>query len=376
MSISADMTRLLQGDYSRAEAAQRALFEGCAPEERGLPQPLLLSCPLTPEQAAFPGYNLKEIHFDSEKNLINGLKGAFSVKNGGREAVPSVRANMGCGIVAALFGLEPRLFEDKMPWVQDRLTKEQLSKTEPDGLTVTPEFERALEHMRFAAVRLGESGVRVYPLDIQGAFDTAHIVFGDDIFYELYDDPPFVHHLLDLSAAAAIKAFRLCLEVIPGSERSVAHYNNLVIPRSKGGIKISEDTSTLVCAEHVAEFVAPYTHRILEAVGGGYIHWCGRSEPLCRAMLAEPLAWAINLGNPEKHDMDQLLADTAAAGKLYYGHVPKAEGEDVYGYFLRILGASGRRILPLFSCKTEEREAVCDAFDRAAAASAGKGECA
>jgi hypothetical protein len=350
--------------YDRAVQAQEALWLG-----RG-GTPLLLHCALNEqEQQAYPAYHYLEIHHDVDKMLANGLREAVTSMKGGREAVPSVRANMGCGIVAAWFGIVPELFEDKQPWVTKHLPKGLLMDMSADDLVITPEFRMALDHMAFIARQLQGSGVRVFPVDIQGAFDTAHLVYGDDIFYQLYDDPEFVHHLMDLSCTATERAFDACLELIPDSDKTIAHYNSYAMPRAKGGLKLSEDTSTLLSQAHIEEFVAPYIHRLLRHAGGGYVHYCGRNDHLYRCIMAEPLCHGLNFGNPEKHNMEQVLRDCAATGRIYQGILPRNGHESWDAYFERLLGASFNKqihvLLEIF-CPEGERQGIAEAFDRAA----------
>lgn len=334
--------------------------------------PLMLMGELTAQQQAYPRFNLKEIHDDPQKMLANGLVEALTAMNGGREAVPSLRANMGCGIVASLFGVMPLLFEDRMPWVVDHLPKARIMEMRPEDIAVTPEFRQGLAHMEYIADALKGSGVRVYPMDIQGVFDTAHIVFGEDIFYEVYDDPDFVHHLLELSLAATNLAFDECLVRMPGSDETVAHYNHLALPRRLGGIKLSEDTSTLLSREHIAEYVVPYMHRALEHAGGGYIHYCGQNAHLLEAVLAEPLAHGLNFGNPEKHDMADVLERLAACGKFYFGGAPRGEEEPWQAFFERMLRPAYRdgqaRLFLQRSVPAEDAGAVSAAWEAACAA--------
>lgn len=330
-------------------------------------QPLLLSSS-HPMQSQIPAFTSKQIHYDSEKMLVNELRGALSVSAGGREAVPSVRANMGCGIVASLFGVMQELFDDKMPWVQKHMKKEQIAEMTVEDIKITPEFKAALDHMEYFAGMLRGSGVRIYPVDIQGAFDTAHLVLGDDIFYELYDDPPFVHHLLELCVHAVCLAQDECLKRIERSAAEVAHYNSLVLPRSRGGIKLSEDTSTLLSKEQIDTFVMPYIRKIFDYTGGGYIHYCGTNPHLYEAVINEPKVAAINFGNPEKHDMDKVLRDCAQRGIFYYGAPPKQNGESTEDYFSRLTKAScrdGRIYLLLqYGCAPAETGSVGAVWDR------------
>ncbi len=43
-----------------------------------------------------------------------------------------------------------------------------------------------------------------------------------------------------------------------------------------GGIRISEDSATLISPKQIDEFVIPYDQKALEAFGGGFIHFCGK----------------------------------------------------------------------------------------------------
>ena len=324
--------------YSAAIDAQREVFY----HRRAASQPLLLSSALPKEFAELRHFTYKEIHYDEEKMLYNGLLDALSAQAGGRESVPSLRANMGCGIVPALFGLVQELFDDKMPWLQQRRTADELREMTSADLEITPEFRQALDHMEYIADAVKGTGVRVFPLDIQGAFDTAHLVMGDDIFYQMFDEPELVHHLLDLSCDAIDIAFRECLKRIPGSDTSVCHYNYLAIPREFGGLKLSEDTSTLLSPSAIDEFLKPYMHRTLEKAGGGYIHYCGRNDALLDVVLNEPLAHGLNFGNPDKHDMAEVLSKCAAHEKVFIGGIPRLEGESIRDFVRRVKGAAAK----------------------------------
>lgn len=163
----------------RAAALQARIWRAEGSQE----QPLLLTVEADAEfDRAYPSYNTMETHMDGEKMFATGLRDALLALRGGAQAVPSMRANMGCGIVATMLGVRQQLFSDKMPWVTEHMVKATLSRMEPDDLQIGEELQAALAHMELMGARLRDSGCRVFPLDIQGAFDTAHIVYGDAIF--------------------------------------------------------------------------------------------------------------------------------------------------------------------------------------------------
>jgi len=271
----------------------------------------------TPWAARLPDYDLAEIHWDSEKMLVSQLKSALSVALSDSDGVPSVRANMGCGLVGGLFGLEQRVFPDKMPWLLEHLSKEQILALQPGEFTITDEYRQALEHMRYMKDMLRGTGIEVFPLDLQGPVDSAHLLYGDDFFYDLYDDPGFIHHLLDLTHAALVRLMTDCFEIIqPGD--FVAHYNRLVLP-SQAPLKVSEDTTTLLGREHIFEYCVPRTKALLDHFGGGYVHYCGWNPHLYEAVVEHIKPLGLNLGNAEKHGMAAILRDLAGRGMFYFG---------------------------------------------------------
>ena len=331
-----EMVAVRANEYTGAAEDQCAVWEGCKPTQ----QPLLLHC--APSSKTWPGFTTREIHFDKDKMLISQMKGMASTALGGMQAVPSVRANMGCSIFPSLFpGILPELFNDeRMPWITKRLDKDILQKLRPSDITLTDEFKLGLEHMVYQAEKLQGTGAYVYPLDLQNPIDVAHLVYGDDFFYDLYDDPPFINHLLDLSCTAIELGITECLKIIPGSDKVVTHYNQLAMPRSGGGMKFSEDTSTLLSPAHIDEFTLPSLNRVLDYTGGGYVHFCGDNKQLLEICINTEKVRGVNFGNPERFNMEEVLSRLAKAGKVYYGGIPKKEDEDLKSYFGRLCKAA------------------------------------
>ncbi len=349
--------------FEAAAAAQADIWHGV----KGARPPLLLTITAS---AGLPGYSTKQTHWDPEKMLLSQLPGFLTAVRGSG-CVPSVRANMGCGIFATLLGAKQELFDDKMPWVQERIPRETLEgMTETDlGSVEAGEFGAGLAAMRYMAAALEGTGGRVYPMDLQSPFTLAHLCFGDDIFYEVYDDPEFVDHVCALTTEAVYRGFDACLEAIPDAQRFVTHYNGLAIPRDMGGVKLSEDTATLLSEAHLERFTEPWMNLVFERYGGGYVHYCGKNENLYQLVLRTPKAYGLNFGNPEMHDAARVLSDLAKAGKLYYGALPMENAAEPYADFVRLLRASYRdgvfHLLLTFHCDAAQRDRVLDAWERA-----------
>ena len=342
--------------------------------------PFVVSCPLTEEQASWlPWHNTEETHFDSEKMFITGLRDMLAAVNGCCGAVPSVRANMGCGIIPSLFGIQQALFGDgKMPWMLEHAKKEALMQREPVFSINDPrngeEFAAALRHMDYITDKLREYDLNnafIFPLDLQGPIDTAHLIYGDTIFYEFYDDPEFTHRLLSLSCDAMDFAMRECFKRIDRSDELITHYNMWVMPRSLGGLKLSEDTTTLLPPGLIDEFAMPHLRDMLNRFNGGYVHYCGKNDHLLNVLLKEPLVRGINFGNPDMHDMSEVIRRCKESRKVYAGGVHILPGESLFDFFTRVLepaydcNTGCFYILLQHYCNINERENFIGEFERA-----------
>ena len=271
-----------------------------------------------PELKKLPVYNLEEIHYDIEKMFVAGLRGALATAFAKGDAVPSMRANVGCGCVNTLLGgVKQNFYPDKMPWLLERIDPEKLSELTKADITESDEFKFGMDCMRFMKQELEGTGIEVYPIDIQGPVDMAHLWLGNDFFYDVYDEPELVHHVLELAVECDDYAFKKCLEIIkPGAY--LAHYNSIVLPADRP-IKISEDTSTLLCKEHIEEYMLPYTKELFERMGGGYIHYCGDNRHLLKtAVEFGSNTIGLNFGNPERHDFTKVVPDLIANNNKSY----------------------------------------------------------
>ena len=355
-------------NYIPAVDAQIAVWEDRIPSR----QPLLLwTSPPKHLENYFPNYNYGEIHENKAKMLIKEMTTALCVALAGAEAVPAVRANVGCSIFPSLFpGIVPMIFyDDRMPWVKEHLDRETIRNLKESDIVLTDEFKLCLEHMVYLEEHIKGSGAYLYPPDVQSPFDIAHMVYGDSIFYDIYDDPDLIHHLLDLSSYAIELGISEYSKILPEYDEFVPHYSDLVIPRSRGGVKISEDTSTLLSSSQIDEFVTPYLNRVLNFTGGGYVHYCGVNPYLLDAVFNTDKAYGYNFGNPEKHDMDEILKRGSQLGKIYYGQPPQHENESLVEYFRRVRRAAttdGKcRLLMQFYTSFDEKNAVLDAWSQA-----------
>jgi len=236
------------------------------------------------------------------------------------------------------FRLEQDIFPDKMPWLRRRLAKEDILKLTVEDLE--PVAEKGLmpdcrRYIEFYRKRLNGTPVKIYLPDTQGPFDIAHLVLGDSIFTELYDDPEFVRHLLTLSAYVYRAASRIIKQWTGEPATGGCHGNGLYL--SGCGVRACEDTTTLLSPDLIA-VVAPFIQEALEPFNG-WVHFCGSGQNLLDRILRLPAVKGVNFGNPEKYPWKEVIAQIVSAGRVYYGFAARNEKEPLSGYFERVLSS-------------------------------------
>jgi len=301
--------------------------------------PIILSAPV-PEEREFGHYDMVEQFRHPERMLVEQIWGLVGLSRACSDAQLSVRANFGTGFLASVFGLRQEVFPDKMPWLKERLPKERIASLHPEDLgeiSGAGLIPKAVHYYRFfASQSKGRFGL--YLPDTQGPFDLAHLIRGDEIFTDLHDDPGFVRHLLSLCTKVYVEASLFLKRVIGEPPERGLHYT---LWMEGGGVRVCEDTSTLISASHYERIVLPFLREALKPFGGGWVHFCGRGHHLIEVYLEVPEVKGINLGNPELYDFSKLLPRIAKAGKFYYGTIPREEGESARDYFLRVLSLLG-----------------------------------
>ena len=314
----------------RGKMRQDAIWQGKAADSL----PILVEATARPEKSKFPDYNLKECYYDREKMLISHLWQMIGYADSRSDAVPSIRANTGVGTVATVFGCTNRVFEDKMPWVTEHLGLEEALAVEVDNVAARGVMPMVLEYMEYFHEKLDGRGY-VYCSDTQGPLDVAHIVRGDGLLTDLRDEPEKVHMLLEKCSQVIIEAVKAMKEVV--GEPLDRGYHDGSMYMGAGGVRICEDTTTLLSPRDVREFAVPYTRRVCAAFGGGWVHFCGTGGHVMEALLEAPEVKGFNFGNPELFDDGQVLRTLTGRGKFYMGIWHRSEGESLENYFRKAL---------------------------------------
>ncbi|MGQ9778942.1 MAG: uroporphyrinogen decarboxylase family protein [Bacillota bacterium] len=300
-------------------------------------------------------YDMAEQFYDKRKMLHANLEQIAACCQDAFDAPLCLRPEFGTVFMPAMFGLEFAVFKDTYPWITRHLTKEEVMKLTLPDLDKPEMMQRALEYIAFFREMLPDY-IHVYLPDTQGPFAIAHLVYGENIFYDFYDDPAFVHRLLELCTELYLQVTARLKRAL--GEPDTACFHGHALPRGiymrNGGTRISEDSATLIAPAQIEEFVLPYAEKALSAFGGGFVHYCGKNDHLLAAFLKMKEVRAINLGNPEMHNFHETMRAILAAGKCYFGTWPRLPGEDLPAYIDRMMSVTdgGRRGLVLLFDET------------------------
>lgn len=337
------LPELLDFDYEHIQKSRERQCSFWRGEKISTPL-LFVGGELSEKQKIIPEYNYKEIFTDKEKMLCSEIRAACAVANGRSDSIPSIRANFGTGTILACLGLEQEAFTDKMPWLTEHLTKEQITKLSPDDIQPRGTFARGLEMMHYYKEIMGES-IPIYVMDTQGPFDLAHLMLGDELFIQLYDDPSFVHHLMNLCLELGIKTHRWMKEAI--NEPLTSLHHGSVLYSDSFGIRICEDTTVMLSPDHIEEFAVVYSRKLAREFGGAWVHYCGYHEGLTDAILSSPELRLLNFGHIPGHEQEidfyKNMGKFKKYGKINFNCWPKFADESTEEHLIRLhkFAASG-----------------------------------
>lgn len=218
------------------------------------------------------------------------------------DTLPMIRANFGVAILPSLFGVEYRLSGNDLPWVTPLREPSEIERLIARGI---PMLTAGLGGKVFEAYEYYLEQLEKYPVcreciafchpDLQGPFDIAHLIWGTEIYYALYDSPELVHRLLELVTETYIRYLEALKRLIRDSTgRYLFHWGSLF----KGGMVLRNDTAVNLSREMYEIFVRPYDEKIFRAFEGGSIHFCGRGDQWISSMLQCQGLQALNNGQP------------------------------------------------------------------------------
>lgn len=283
------------------------------------------------------------------------------------DGIPTVRPNLGVVFVPAIAGTDFRIPDGAMPWPGTPLTRDAIRAVNECDVASARLMQLAREFYAIHESR-GESEFAAYHPDTQGVFDIAHLLAGEEIFLQLSDEPEWIKELMEICLELYVRVSRELKATLqqPPGEMIHGHGTPQGIYFPHAGVRISEDTPTLLSPKMLAALVLPFIERAAEPFGGAFVHYCGKHNAFFEQLCRCPQVRAIDLGNSESYDLRWLLAQCASGGKVLYSRIAAQPGEDWQRYLRRIavcIRETGARVIlrPMVFPETrEECQAMLD----------------
>lgn len=262
--------------------------------------------------ADWPTFPYNDTFVHPTKMLLDQLHAPFLHHQLRDDHPLNIRCNYGTVIMPSIMGAGYRLTETSLPWTDHLSDRRAVRALIDRGL---PDLSSALGGRCFETAayyrealadypRLRETLVIYHP-DLQGPFDIAHLIWGPDIFYALYDCPDMVRELLSLVTTTYAAWMRAWKTLVGEGNDFTTHWNFYI----RGGIMLRDDTSVMLCTEHYETFVRPYDQALLDEFGG-CIHFCGRGNAFIASMCQSRNLYGLHSSQPELNDVALLLRST------------------------------------------------------------------
>ncbi|MCU0506897.1 MAG: hypothetical protein MUC34_00595 [Anaerolineae bacterium] len=220
------------------------------------------------------------------------------VKSIDDDFVPYLMPWYGTVVAASALGCQIEFYPKQDPAANPRyypvVTPEDVRRLEipdpeKDGL-----MPRVLDCLRYMKAN---SFLPVGYTDFQGPLTTANQLMGyDKLIYLMHDHPNAMHELMDKVTETLIRWVKAQKAVI-GEPLNECIGDQQVYTGEHAGVWFSDDDAVLMSVRTYREFVVPYNSRVLEAFGGGCIHYCGNATHHADNFLATKGLKALNIYN-------------------------------------------------------------------------------
>lgn len=281
---------------------------------------LPLACQVPVGNCPFTPWPYPEAFRDPAKMMFNELVGGFGSNyralHRGDDTPLCIRANLGVGIVASMFGAKVRLLEDDMPWVEPLGDDQRLLAI---GREALPEVHSGLgalaaEHYAFFQKMLEgypkcREAIHVTLPDLQGPFSVTELLWGSEIYVVLKTEPERLAPIMEKVTAQIAATHRFLPPLVHDPLGPGFHHQHGVAVR--GNLLIRNDSITMLSPATYRDVVLPHDRRLAAEVGGAGVHFCGNGAHQVDALLSAPEVTSIDFGQSWMQDVDAIYAKAA-----------------------------------------------------------------
>ena len=200
------------------------------------------------------------------------------------DRTPTVRVQFGTAQIAAAFGCEMFIPTNSLPAAGSHVLKnaEDVYKLRPPSLE--DGWYGKLKKYTDVFLENLPKGVHIQLPDIQSAFNSAHLIRGNDILLDFYDDSEALEALLDMITDYMI-------ELVPYLNGMINRENGWFFDWGalwKGAARISNCSMHMINPAMYLKHILPRDIRFMKAMGGGRIHYCGTNGQVIDEFFKNP----------------------------------------------------------------------------------------
>ncbi len=298
-----------------------------------------------PAGVAWPTIGANEAIRAPDAMLLQQLGACSGALAAGNGAPLAIRSNFGTGILPSLFGAETFWMTDASNTLP---TTRPLAHPATDVLRLlargVPDLSGGFGAPVFALAKHYQERLQPYPKlrryvqiyhpDLQGPMDVCDLLWGSDLFLAVVDTPETVHAFLELIVATYVRFLQQWFVQVPPAANGLHTHWNLVM---RGQVMLRDDSAMNFSPEMFERFIAPYDQQVLEAFGGGCIHFCGRGDHYIAHLSRLRGLQGVNLSQPHLNNMETIFRHTVDRGIRLLGlardaaEQAVAAGRDLHG---------------------------------------------
>lgn len=231
--------------------------------------------------------------FNAEAMLIDDLNVIRAHADIGDDRVPSARINFGTAQIAAAFGCEMYIPPNNLPCAKTHVLhdiNDAINLKKPQKYAGW--FKRLYEFSEFYMENIPE-GVEIQLPDTQGPFNNAHLIRGNDIIFDFFDNPGQLEYFLDYITDYLIDLVKELQHLTTNRDGWFFDWGSLW----KGYGRISNCTVHLISPDMYRNFVLKRDIKFLEGIGGGRIHYCGSYPEVIESFINMPPVTGFDYDN-------------------------------------------------------------------------------
>ena len=232
------------------------------------------------------------------KSCLDSLKPHLEVED---DCVPTVRVEFGTAQVAAAFGCSIVFPENSPPAAGPSVMERAQDVYEMEKPPLDAGWYGKLAEWTEIWLENLPEGVHIQHPDIQSAFNSAHLIRGNDILLDFYDDPEALGALLDLVTDFMLDITRHVRSMITDDDEWFFDWSAMW----RGQARISNCSMHMISPEFYRQHVLPRDVRFFDEIGGGRVHYCGTFGEVIREFFKAPSITGLDYDCP-LHDLYEL----------------------------------------------------------------------